>query len=151
MNMANKIESGIDVATKDGLDIAKNVEGTVKPVANDKDPAKTVDYASDPAYALAFTDNQYITHIGNIITAGKDNGVDWKSVQASSEDSGTSGKPAVSDLLVDQLQGSLNRTVLTSKPPSIELKSIVSDTVKVGHVPLLALPIIDSSRSQMMY
>jgi len=110
--MANKIESGIDVATKDGLDIAKNVEGTVKPVANDKDPAKTVDYASDPAYALAFTDNQYITHIGNIITAGKDNGVDWKSVQASSKDPRTSNKPAVSDLqyLVDQLQVSVSKS-----------------------------------------
>ncbi|OCK97281.1 uncharacterized protein K441DRAFT_655985 [Cenococcum geophilum 1.58] len=135
MNMVNKIETGIDVLTKDSLDIAKNIEGTVKPVANDKDPAKTVDYASDPAYALAFTDNQYITHIGNIITAGKDNGVDWKSVQASNKDSRTSDKPAVSDLqyLVDQLQESLNRTVLTSKPPSIELKSIASDTVRVAN------------------
>lgn len=57
MNMANKIESGIDVVTKDSLVIAKDVKSAVKPITNDKDSAKTVDYASDPVYALVFTDN----------------------------------------------------------------------------------------------
>lgn len=152
MNTTSKIESGIEVATKDSLDIASHIENATKPVAEDKDPAKTIDYASDPAFALAFTDNQYITQIGSIVTAGTENGVDWKCVQAPKTDSGASDKPpAISDLqyLVNELQESLTRTALTNKPPSIELKSIVNDTVKVGHVPLLALPIVDSIRLQM--
>ncbi|KAJ9652366.1 hypothetical protein H2198_008370 [Neophaeococcomyces mojaviensis] len=56
MNMANKIESGIDVVTKDSLVIAKDVKSAVKPITNDKDSAKTVDYASDPHKVFARTE-----------------------------------------------------------------------------------------------
>lgn len=128
IGLANKIESGVKVTEQSGLDIAKNVEGRdAKP---DTSPQKTVNYAADPAYSLCLKDNGFITQLSNIITQGPGGGVEWDHVRPS-----TNAPQGGSEIkfLINMLQDSRDSGTLTNNPPSVNLKGILDDSLKVTH------------------
>jgi hypothetical protein len=83
MTVVGQASAGIGALTKDATDITHTVQGKGG-IAPDTTPSKTVDNPNDPGYALALKDSSMLKQLGNLITNGPGNGVDWPNVMVRS-------------------------------------------------------------------
>lgn len=114
---ANKAAAGISAITGGINDL--------KGKTPDKDPPKTANNASDPAFSLVFKDQAFVNQVRNIVdTNGK---IDWSAVRPKEG-------VTTSDLqyLIKELTESRSSpSIAGSTPPSVELREIIDKTLKV--------------------